>query len=229
MNTAKLRSKRVILPTIAAVAVIGVGGVVWANSASANNLEGSERDRVATAATQAVGGGKVLDAESSDDAGEAYEVEVRLKDGSEVDVTLDEKLDVVSKDYDDDRRDGNDADDTRDDDDADDVNDNDANDTRDDNDADDVNDNDNDTNDNDTNDNDANDTRDADDRVLSSSERTSAEKAAKNAVGGGTIVDVDASDDRGVAYEVEVRKADNTEWNVDLDAKFKVVNKAIDR
>lgn len=197
MNTAKLRSKRVILPTIAAVAVLGIGGAVLASSASAANLDGGERDRVSTAATQAVGGGKVIDAESSDDTGEAYEVEVRLKDGTEVDVTLDEKLDVVSKDYDDDRRDDNAKD---------------ADDTRDDNDAD-----------------DANDTPDADDRVLSGSERTSAEKAAKAAVGGGTIVDVDASDDRGVAYEVEVRKANNTEWNVDLDAKFKVLHKAIDR
>ena len=33
---------------------------------------------------------------------------------------------------------------------------------------------------------------------------------------------MDASDDRGVAYEVEVRTADDTEWNVDLDAEFKV-------
>ena len=212
MNTAKLRTKRVILPTIAAVAVLGIGGAVWASTANADDLSGGERDRVGAAATQAVGGGKVIDAESSDDAGEAYEVEVRMKDGSEVDVTLDEKLDVIRKDYDDDRNDTNDND-------ADDVND--------------VNDNDNDSrDDNDANDNDAddvNDKPDADDRVLSTSERTSAEKAAKAAVGGGTIVDVDASDDRGVAYEVEVRTADNTEWNVDLDTKFKVVHKAIDR
>jgi uncharacterized membrane protein YkoI len=41
-------------------------------------------------------------------------------------------------------------------------------------------------------------------------------------------VDVDASDDRGEAYEVEVRTADNTEWNVELDADFKVIRKAVD-
>ena len=182
MNTAKLRSKRIILPTIAAVAALGVGGVVWASTANAA-LGGGERNRVATAATEAVGGGKVVDAESSDDPGEAYEVEVRKTDGTEVDVTLDKELNVLRQDADD--RD-------------------------------------------DVNDNDANDTPDADDRVLSAAERTSAEKAALDAVGGGTIVDVDASDDRGEAYEVEVRKADNTEWNVELDADFKMLHKAVD-
>ncbi len=178
MNTAKLRTKRFILPTIAAVAALGIGGVVWASTANAN-LEGSERDRVSTAATEAVGGGQVVDAESSDDPGEAYEVEVRKDDGTEVDVTLDKDLDVLRQDADD-RDDAND------------------------------------------------DTPDADDRALTATERTSAEKAALDAVGGGTIVDLDASDDRGEAYEVEVRTADNTEWNVDLDADFKVLSKTVD-
>ena len=40
---------------------------------------------------------------------------------------------------------------------------------------------------------------------------------------------MEASDDLGTAYEVEVRKADGTEWNVDLDTDFTVVNKSIDR
>ena len=66
---------------------------------------------------------------------------------------------------------------------------------------------------------------DADDRALSAAERTSAEKAALDAVGGGTITDVDASDDRGEAYEVEVRKANGTEWDVTLDSDFKVLDK----
>ena len=189
MNTAKLRTKRVILPTIAAVAALGIGGVVWASTANAD-LDGGERNRVSTAATEAVGGGKVVDAESSDDPGEAYEVEVRKADGTEVDVTLDKDLNVLRQDTDD-RDDRNDRDDAND----------------------------------DANDNDANDTRDADDRALSAAERSSAEKAALNAVGGGTIVDLDASDDRGEAYEVEVRKANGTEWDVTLDSEFKVLDK----
>ena len=108
MNTAKLRSKRVILPTVAAVAALGIGGVVWASTANAD-LAGSERDRVAAAATEAVGGGKVIDAESSDDPGEAFEVEVRKTDGTEVDVTLDKDLNVVRQEADDrdDRDDAN--------------------------------------------------------------------------------------------------------------------------
>ena len=189
MNTAKLRTKRVILPTIAAVAALGIGGVVWASTANAD-LDGGERDRVSTAATEAVGGGKVVEAESSDDRGEAYEVEVRKTDGTEVDVTLDKDLNVLRQEADD-RDDRNDHDDAND----------------------------------DVNDNDANDTRDADDRALSAAERNSAEKAARSAVGGGTIVDLDASDDRGEAYEVEVRKANGTEWDVTLDSQFKVLNK----
>ncbi len=190
MNTAKLRSKRVIVPTIAAVAALGIGGVVWASTANAE-LEGSERDRASSAAVDAVGGGKVVDAEASDDRGEAYEVEVRKDDGSEVDVTLDKDLNVV-KDSDSDN--GDDVNDRVDADDQGDVN----------------------------------DTPDADDRALSASERASAEKAATTAVGGGTVIDVSASDDRGEAYEVEVRKADNTAWNVELDADFKVLSKQLD-
>jgi len=194
MNTAKLRTKRVILPTIAAVAALGIGGVVWASSANAD-LGGGERTRVSTAATEAVGGGKVIDAESSDDPGEAYEVEVRKADGTEVDVTLDKNLNVLRQDTDDrDDRDDRNRDDR-----------NDASD--------------------DVDDDATGDAREADDRALSAAERDSAEKAARSAVGGGTIVDLDASDDRGEAYEVEVRKANGTEWEVTLDSDFKVLDK----
>ena len=171
MNPAKLRTKRVILPTIAAVAALGIGGVVWASTANAD-LGGGERNRVSTAATEAVGGGKVVEAEPSDDRGEAYEVEVRKTDGTEVDVTLNKDLNVLRQDTDDDMND-----------------------------------------------------KEADDRALSSAERDSAEKAALSAVGGGTVVDVEASDDRGEAYEVEVRTSKGTEWDVTLDSDFKVLDK----
>lgn len=69
----------------------------------------------------------------------------------------------------------------------------------------------------------------ADDRVLSTTERTRAEKAATDAVGGGTVTGADASDDRGVAYEVDVRASDGTEWDIDLDAAYAVVSKTVDR
>ena len=107
MNITKLRRKRIILPTIAAIAVLGVGGTVWTAAAS-NDVQGSERDRVGSAAVEAAGGGTAVDVETSDDRGEAYEVEVRMDDGTEVDVTLDQDLNVVSQEADD--RDDNDDD-----------------------------------------------------------------------------------------------------------------------
>jgi uncharacterized membrane protein YkoI len=72
------------------------------------------------------------------------------------------------------------------------------------------------------------DDRDADDRAVSASERSSAGKAATAAVGGGTVADVEGSDDRGVAYEVEVHGAGGTDWDVELDASFGVVKKSVD-
>ena len=187
MNTTQLRSKRVIIPSIAAVAALGIGGVVWTSAANAD-VQGSQRDRAAKAATQAVGG-TAIDVETSDDPGEAYEVEVRKDDGTEVDVSLDKDLTVVSQDAE-----GRDDDNESDRDDRD----------------------------------DRTDTAETDDRALSATEATSAAKAALNAVDGGTVIEVEASGDRGEAYEVEVRDADNTEWDVELDADFKVLSKTID-
>ncbi|AGZ41366.1 PepSY domain-containing protein [Actinoplanes friuliensis] len=174
MNTAKLRSKRVIVTTVAAAALLGVGGTVWATAASADaDVQGGDRDRVAAAAVQAAGGGTATDVETSDDAGQAYEVEVRKADGTEVDVALDKNLAVVTQ-----KADTEDGTDTP-------------------------------------------------DRVLSDTERTSAEKAALGAVSGGTVLQVEAGDD-GAAYEVEVRGADNVEYDVELDSAFKVLTKNAD-
>lgn len=193
MKTSILRRKRVVLPALATVGVLAVGGTVWV--ASADDVTGDERDRVAAAATEAAGGGEAVEVEKADDAGEAYEVEVRLADGSEVDVTLDGDLGVVALD----RGDAGGADDADEADDADDARD------------------------------DAGEQPDADDRALTAAERTSAGKAALAAVGSGTVVDVDPSDDPGVAYEAEVRDARGVEWDVDLAADFTVVAKQADR
>ena len=96
MNTTKLRSKRVLIPAIATVAVLGVGATVWTATAD-DNLQGDERDRVATAAVEAAGGGEAVDVESSDDRGEAYEAEVRDRDGAEWDIVLDADFTVLHK------------------------------------------------------------------------------------------------------------------------------------
>ena len=178
MNTTKLRSKRAIIATTAAVVVaLGAGGAVWATAANADpSVQGADRDRVGNAAVQAVGGGTVLDVETSDDAGEAYEVEVRKADGTEVDVALDKDLKVLTQAADD-----------------------------------------------------ADDKDDAPDRVLTDTERASAEKAAVAAVGtGATVTGIEAGDAGEAAYEVDVRLPDNTEWDVELDAGFKVLTKTAD-
>jgi uncharacterized membrane protein YkoI len=114
MDITKLRSRRVILPAITAAAALGIGGTAWTATAS-GDLRGSERDRVGTAASQAVGG-TVTDIETSDDPGEAYEVELRADDGRQIDVHLDRDLNVVSQEAEDssgdDTGDGDDAADT---------------------------------------------------------------------------------------------------------------------
>ncbi len=183
MNTSKLRSKRVLIPTITAATVLAVAGPVWAVSTS-DDLRGSERDRVAAAAAEAVGGGTAVEVETSDDRGEAYEVEVRTDGGTEIEVALDKDLEVVSKDTDE-QEDGDGQDDR----------------------------------------DDAPETKE---RALSATERESAEKAALKAVGGGTVLEVEAGDDSGEAYEVEVRDADGVEWDVNLDADYTVLDKTID-
>jgi uncharacterized membrane protein YkoI len=199
VNTSKLRSKRIVIPTIAAVAVLGVGGVIW-SSASADELTGTELDRASSAALDAVGEGKVTDTEQGDEEG-AYEIEVTKADGTQVDVHLDENYQVLSQDVDDENGD-QDGDDNGADENGPDENGADEN---------------------------GPDENGADDRALTDAERSSAETAALEAVGGGTVTDAEASDDPGEAYEVEVRTADGTEWTVELDASFRVLDTRADR
>jgi hypothetical protein len=92
--TSKLRSKRIVIPAIAAAAVLGVGGTVWATTASAGPSD-SEIDRASAVALAEVGEGKVTETETGDEEG-AYEVEVTKDDGSQVEVHLDENFKVIS-------------------------------------------------------------------------------------------------------------------------------------
>ena len=70
------------------------------DSALDDDLTGADYDRAAAAALAAAGGGTVTDADRSDDTGVAYEVDVRLDDGTEVDVDLDQAFGVVRTDVD---------------------------------------------------------------------------------------------------------------------------------
>jgi uncharacterized membrane protein YkoI len=177
MNIQNLRRKRIVIPALAAVAVLGAGGVAWSSAAS-DDLQGDERDRATSAALEAVGEGKVTGAESDDEEG-AYEIEVTRPDGTQVDVHLDKDYRVLSQDADDD------------------------------------------------NDEDGDDNGEDDDRALSAEERSAAEKAALGEVDG-TVTDVEAGDDRGEAYEVEVVAPDGVEWTVELDADYGVLDARAD-
>jgi uncharacterized membrane protein YkoI len=63
-----------------------------------DDLVGEELQKASDAAIAAAGGGTVTDTERSDDADHAFEVEVRLADGTEVDVELDSSYTVTRTD-----------------------------------------------------------------------------------------------------------------------------------
>ena len=105
-----MKKKFAIIGSAAAAGVLLIGGVTAVNAAGGPSLTGDERDdqpltgdtlsKAEDAAIDAAGGGKVTDSEHSDDRGVAYEIEVAMSNGDEVDVDLDSDYKVVSKDLD---------------------------------------------------------------------------------------------------------------------------------
>ena len=87
------------------IALVLVGGGTALAVATAGDddrrLSGSDRERATRAALEHTGGGTVIETEIGDD-GAAYGVEVRLPDGSVVEVTLDERFEVIGEEADDD-------------------------------------------------------------------------------------------------------------------------------
>lgn len=79
-----------------------------------------------------------------------------------------------------------------------------------------------------TDDRDARDARDADDVPLTGAESDAASKAALAEAKGGTVTDVDRSDDPGVAFEVDVLLENGDELEVALDADYAVVTSVLD-
>ena len=90
----------------AGLAVAMAGGLVAAATDGDvdQELTGATRGRAVAAALAATGGGTVLETEAGDD-GAAYGVEVRLDDGRQVEVNLDESFKVVNQEPDEDRPD----------------------------------------------------------------------------------------------------------------------------
>ena len=88
----------------AGLAVAMAGGIAAAAAGGDTDQEltGATRDRAVAAALAATGGGTVLETEAGDD-GAAYGVEVRLADGRQVEVNLDESFRVVGQEADEDK------------------------------------------------------------------------------------------------------------------------------
>jgi hypothetical protein len=89
---------------VAAVLVVGAvsGGIaIAAGGGDDQPLRGATLERASAAALAATGGGTVTESEVADD-GAAYEVEIRLPDGSQVEVRLDERFAVIGRESDDD-------------------------------------------------------------------------------------------------------------------------------
>jgi len=103
------KRKTIIFGGLAAAAM--AGGIAITSVASAGGsaegndqdvpIEGSNLERASAAALAHTGGGTVTETEVGDEES-LYEVEVRLPDGSSMDVQLDESFDVVGDKVDDD-------------------------------------------------------------------------------------------------------------------------------
>ena len=105
-----LSRRNKIIAGVAAAAVAIAGGVAAANNGDDEELTGTTRERAVEAALAHTGGGTVTETEIGDD-GSAYEVEVRLDDGSQVEVQLDAGFGVIGSEPDDDGPGGEDDDD----------------------------------------------------------------------------------------------------------------------
>lgn len=87
--------------TTAVLAAGAAIGIAAASGDSDTPLEGETLDRASDAALESTGGGDVIDSEIGDD-GAAYSVEVRLDDGSVVEVNLDDDFNVLGSEPDED-------------------------------------------------------------------------------------------------------------------------------
>jgi hypothetical protein len=93
---------KILVGTVVTLAVAGgVAGVSVAAGGDDQPLSGPDRDRATASALERLGGGTVIETGTGDD-GAAYGVEIRVADGSVVEVQLDGRFQVVGVDNDDD-------------------------------------------------------------------------------------------------------------------------------
>jgi hypothetical protein len=87
--------------TVALAAVAGGAGFAIAGGGDEQPLTGSDLGQATAATLEHTGGGTVIETEVGDD-GAAFGVEIRLDDGSVVEVALDEDFQVIGEESDDD-------------------------------------------------------------------------------------------------------------------------------
>lgn len=100
------RRNRLIAILVAVVAIGAGATIVVANGAGEDSdtdvpLAGTDLDRATEAALAHAGGGTVIESEAGDD-GAAYGIEIRLDDGSVVEVNLDSSFAVIGSEADED-------------------------------------------------------------------------------------------------------------------------------
>lgn len=98
------RTRTIVGAVLAAAVVAGGTGTALATGGGGTDdqpLSGRTLEQAVSAALAATGGGTVTETEGGDD-GAAYGVEVRLPDGSQVEVNLDQAFAVIGQELDDD-------------------------------------------------------------------------------------------------------------------------------
>ncbi|MBA3365267.1 MAG: PepSY domain-containing protein [Actinobacteria bacterium] len=98
------RKLGIVAAVVLALVALSAGIAVAAGGGSGDDeqaLVGATLERATAAALEHTGGGIVTETEAGDD-GAAYGVEVRLDNGSQVEVNLDENFDVIGQEADDD-------------------------------------------------------------------------------------------------------------------------------
>jgi len=96
------RKLALVIAIVLALGALAAGiAVAGGGSGEEQPLTGSTLDRATAAALAHTGGGKVVETETGDD-GAAYGIEVRLDDGRQVEVNLDESFSVIGQEADDD-------------------------------------------------------------------------------------------------------------------------------
>jgi len=91
----------VIAALVLVVGAVSTGFAIAAAGGDEQPLTGSDLEQAKAAALAHTGGGTVTETETGDD-GAAYSVEVRLADGTQVEVNLDGNFDVIGQATDDD-------------------------------------------------------------------------------------------------------------------------------